>query len=133
MILVGIALLVVSILDAKLPGALRFLLGAGGIVICGIGFCLALNVSIKLKASADGGVEGAADVPRGYTRKIRISDQLVGGDAPPKVGTPPPRAGTMPPKEGRMPAKTVEDAMRLPPARPAEETAQDRPRSSAEP
>ena len=132
MILFGVALIVVAVVDGDVPGALRFVLGAGGIVIGGIGFCLMLNVGINLKASADG-VEGSAQAPKGWTRKMTISDSLVEGSDPPKTGTPLPRQGVMPPKEGVMPAKTVEEGLRRRAGPDSGESAQGRPRSSAEP
>lgn len=134
MILFGIGLILVAILDSQVPGALRLLLAAGGMVIGGIGFCLALGVNIRLKASADGGVEGSAEIPRGYTRKMTVSDSLIVGSAPAKTGNAPPKEGVMPPKEGVMPARTVESPSVEQPTDPAaEESARDLQQSSAEP
>jgi hypothetical protein len=100
------AVLVTLAVVIHLPGALRFLLGAAGIVILILGFLLALGVKgFKVGASADGGVEASADMPTGYTRTLTISESLVEGSIPSKTGTPPPKEGVMPPKEGVMPPK----------------------------
>jgi len=135
MILFGISLIVVAVLGNHLPGALRFLLGAGGIVIGGIGFCLALGVGVRFKASPDGGFEGSAEVPKGYTRKMTVSESLVEGSIPSKTGVPPPKEGVMPPKDGAMPAKTAAERLRQSAGSGPDSggSAQARPRSSAEP
>jgi hypothetical protein len=105
MIFVGIVLIALSVLLA-LPGALRFLLGAAGVVVVILGFLLALGVKgFKVGASGDGGIEASADMPTGYTRTLTVSDSLVEGSSPAKFGDPPPKEGVMPPKDGTMPQK----------------------------
>lgn len=135
MIVTGAVLIGVGGLATHLWGPLRILFAVAGIVLLIVGFLLAVNVKgLNVKASRDGGIEATANRSVGYTRRLTISDSLVEGDAPPKVGAPPPKEGIMPPKEGVMPAKSVEYATPAPPARPVDrESAQGRPTSSAEP
>ncbi|HXA54031.1 MAG TPA: hypothetical protein VNV37_04060 [Solirubrobacteraceae bacterium] len=105
MIAFGIALIVIAVL-IHLPGALRFFLGAAGVLVAILGFCFALGVTrVGIRASGDGGIEASADMPTGYTRTMTISKSLRGGSSPAKFGHPPPRDGVMPPKEGKMPSK----------------------------
>jgi hypothetical protein len=105
MILFGVALIATAVLF-HLPGALRFFLGAAGVVVAILGFCFALGVTrVGIKASGDGGIEASADMPTGYTRTMTISKSLRGGSSPAKFGHPPPREGVMPPKDGKMPSK----------------------------
>jgi TM2 domain-containing membrane protein YozV len=105
MILFGVALVAIAVLF-RLPGALRFFLGAAGVGVAILGFCFALGVTrVGIKASGDGGIEASADMPTGYTHTMTISKSLRGGSSPAKFGHPPPREGVMPPKDGKMPSK----------------------------
>jgi hypothetical protein len=107
MIVAGIALIVVAAVF-NLWGAVRIILALAGVALVILGFLLALGVKgFKLKASASGGIEAAADMPTGYTKTMKVSESLVEGSPPTKTGIPPPRDGTMPPKDGTMPPKTV--------------------------
>jgi hypothetical protein len=133
MVLLGIGLILGAALGS-IWGPIRVVFALGGVVLLLLGSLQALGVTkLKIGASGKGGIEASAEMPTGYTKTMTVSDSLVEGDSPPKLGTMPPKEGIMPPKEGTMPAKSVEGATPAPPARLAGETAQDRPRSSAEP
>jgi len=134
MVLVGIALIAVAAVFAGLWGPLRILFVLAGVLLVIAGFLLALGVlKLNIKASGDGGIELSADMPTGYTKTMTVSESLVEGSLPSKTGTPPQKEGIMPPKAGPMPAKTVGERSRRLAGPDSGESAQDRPRSSAEP
>jgi hypothetical protein len=119
MVLLGIGLILGAALGS-IWGPIRVVFALGGVVLLLLGSLQALGVTkLKIGASGKGGIEASAEMPTGYTKTMTVSDSL--------------EEGIMPPKEGTMPAKSVEGATPAPPARLAGETAQDRPRSSAEP
>jgi hypothetical protein len=109
MVVTGLALVVVAAVFGHLWGAVRIVFALAGVVLLMIGFLLAVGVTkLKVGASSDGGIEATAEIPKGYTKTMRVSDTLTEGSSPPKTGTMPPKVGIMPPKQGTMPPKDAE-------------------------
>jgi hypothetical protein len=104
----GVALVAIAGVFSHLWGPVRVLFGSAGVVLMILGFLLALGVTkLKVGASGDGGIEASAEMPKGYTKTMRVSESLTEGSSPPKDGVMPPKVGVMPPKDGTMPPKEV--------------------------
>lgn len=133
--LIGIALIVSGAVLGALWGPIRLVFVLAGVVLLVLAILQALSVTkLRIGASSDGGIAASAERTIGYTKTLTVSESLIAGSVPSKIGHPPPRDGVMPSKDGAMPAKRVDDARPGPPVRPAGGgTAQDRPKSSAEP
>jgi uncharacterized membrane protein (Fun14 family) len=128
---IGIALIVLGAALSALWGPIRLVFVLAGVVLLVLAVLQALGVTkLRIGASGDGGITASAERTIGYTKTMTISESLITGSAPPKIGNPLPRDGVLPPREGVMPAKRVGDAT---PGLAGEGTAQDRPKSSAEP
>jgi len=133
--LIGIALIALGAVLGALWGPIRLVFVLAGVVLLVLAILQALGVTkLRIGASGDGGIAASAERTIGYTKTMTVSESLIAGSAPQKIGYPPPRDGVMPSKDGVMPAKRVEDAMPGSPSRQAGGgTAQDRPKSSAGP
>jgi hypothetical protein len=102
MIVVGVAFSTIAVIFSHLWGPLRIILILAGVVLVVLGFLLLRGAKgITFKAlGGGGGMEASTDMPRtGYTKRITISESLVEGATPPKLGSIPSKAGTVPPKE----------------------------------